>query len=79
MSRRVAINGFGRTGRCALRAAYAHHAQLEVVAINDLVDAPMLAHLLKRDTSCPTGGGGSVNTMIRATIPAVSRAEVRGR
>jgi len=50
MTKRVAINGFGRAGLCALRKAYEHHAQPEVVAINDLVDAPTLVHLLKRDT-----------------------------
>jgi glyceraldehyde 3-phosphate dehydrogenase len=50
MNLRGAINGFGRTGCRALRAAYAQHGQLEVVAINDLVGAPTLAHLLEHDT-----------------------------
>ena len=47
---RVAINGFGRTGRCTLRAAYERGADLEVVAINDLTDAGTLAQLLRRDS-----------------------------
>jgi glyceraldehyde 3-phosphate dehydrogenase len=47
---RVAINGFGRVGRAALRAAYEAHADIEWVAINDLVAAPTLAHLLRRDS-----------------------------
>ena len=47
---RVAINGFGRVGRGVLRAAYEQHADIEVVAINDLVDAKTLAHLLKYDS-----------------------------
>jgi len=47
---RVAINGFGRVGRCALRAAYRNEADLEIVAINDLVDPATLAHLLKYDS-----------------------------
>ena len=47
---RVAINGFGRVGRCVLRAAYEQGADFEVVAINDLVDAATLAHLLKYDS-----------------------------
>ncbi|MGA8336739.1 MAG: type I glyceraldehyde-3-phosphate dehydrogenase [Solirubrobacteraceae bacterium] len=47
---RVAINGFGRVGRCVLRAAYEQGADIEVVAINDLVDAATLAHLLKYDS-----------------------------
>ena len=50
MSVRVAINGFGRVGRCALRAAYQNDAEIEIVAINDLVDPATLAHLLKYDS-----------------------------
>jgi glyceraldehyde 3-phosphate dehydrogenase len=47
---RVAINGFGRVGRSVLRAAYEQDADIEVVAVNDLVDAATLAHLLKYDS-----------------------------
>jgi glyceraldehyde 3-phosphate dehydrogenase len=47
---RVAINGFGRVGRCALRAAHEHDVGVEVLAVNDLVDAPTLAHLLAYDS-----------------------------
>ena len=36
MAPRIAINGFGRVGRAALRAAYERDLDLEVVAINDL-------------------------------------------
>src|SRR6476646_2074342 len=50
MSIRVAINGFGRTGRAAFRAACESHADVEWVAINDVADPEMLAHLLKYDT-----------------------------
>ena len=50
MSIRVAINGFGRTGRAAFRAAFESGADIEWVAINDLADPAMLAHLLKYDT-----------------------------
>ena len=50
MSIRVAINGFGRTGRAAFRAAFEAGADIEWVAINDLADPAMLAHLLKYDT-----------------------------
>ena len=35
---RVAINGFGRVGRCVLRSAYEQDANIEIVAINDLVE-----------------------------------------
>jgi glyceraldehyde 3-phosphate dehydrogenase len=50
VSVRVAINGFGRTGRCTLRAAHQRGADIEVVAINDLMDAETLAHLLRHDS-----------------------------
>ncbi|MCH3965155.1 MAG: type I glyceraldehyde-3-phosphate dehydrogenase [Clostridium sp.] len=47
---KVAINGFGRIGRLALRRIL-EVPDLEVVAINDLTDAKMLAHLFKYDSS----------------------------
>jgi glyceraldehyde 3-phosphate dehydrogenase len=47
---RVAINGFGRTGRAAFRAAFERRADIEWVAINDLAEAPLLAQLLRHDT-----------------------------
>ena len=50
MAVRVAINGFGRTGRAAFRAAYESGADIEWVAINDVVEPAMLAQLLKYDT-----------------------------
>ena len=50
MAVRVAINGFGRTGRAAFRAALESGADIEWVAINDVADPPMLAQLLKYDT-----------------------------
>lgn len=50
MSVKVAINGFGRIGRCALRAAYVQGLDIDFVGINDLTDAGTLAHLLKYDS-----------------------------
>jgi glyceraldehyde 3-phosphate dehydrogenase (phosphorylating) len=51
MTKRVAINGFGRIGRNVLRAAIAAGAgDLEFVAVNDLTDTKTLAHLLKYDS-----------------------------
>lgn len=50
MSVKVAINGFGRIGRCALRAAVEKGMDIDFVAINDLTDAATLAHLLKYDS-----------------------------
>ena len=46
---KVAINGFGRIGRLAFRKIFAD-PECEVVAINDLTDTKMLAHLLKYDS-----------------------------
>ncbi|MEK7610849.1 MAG: type I glyceraldehyde-3-phosphate dehydrogenase [Patescibacteria group bacterium] len=46
---RIAINGFGRIGRCALKLAL-ENPKLEIVAVNDLSPAPVLAHLLKYDS-----------------------------
>ena len=45
MSVKVGINGFGRIGRLVFRASI-NHAELEVVAINDLMDSATMAHLL---------------------------------
>jgi len=49
MTVKVGINGFGRIGRNVFRAAL-NNPNVEVVAVNDLTDANMLAHLLKYDT-----------------------------
>ena len=46
---RIAINGFGRIGRCIFREAL-DRGDLDIVAINDLTDAATLAHLLKYDS-----------------------------
>lgn len=50
MAVKVAINGFGRIGRLALRLM-TKNPDFKVVAINDLTDAKMLAHLFKYDSS----------------------------
>ncbi|MFE8696574.1 type I glyceraldehyde-3-phosphate dehydrogenase [Cytobacillus sp. FJAT-53684] len=49
MAVKVGINGFGRIGRVVFRAAL-KNPNIEVVAVNDLTDANMLAHLLKYDS-----------------------------
>ncbi|HEU5318216.1 MAG TPA: type I glyceraldehyde-3-phosphate dehydrogenase [Chloroflexota bacterium] len=48
---RIGINGFGRIGRLALRTALQRHAEIEVVAVNDLFDVATAAHLLKHDST----------------------------
>jgi len=50
MAVRVGINGFGRIGRLVLRAAVDRGAPIDVVAVNDVTDAPTLAHLLRYDS-----------------------------
>ena len=50
---KVAINGFGRIGRNALKILLDRH-DVQVVAINDITDAKTLAHLLKHDSSYGT-------------------------
>ncbi len=62
MAIRVGINGFGRIGRLALRAAKEQEINdLDFVAINDLTDTRTLAHLLKYD-SIHGRYGGDVGT-----------------
>lgn len=51
MTTKIAINGFGRIGRCVTRALFAGKVNdLELVGINDLTDAKTLAHLLQFDS-----------------------------
>ena len=67
MSVKVAINGFGRIGRNVFRAAHEAGADLDIVAINDLVNTETLAHLLKYDSILGrldaevTSGEGSIS------------------
>lgn len=50
--KKIAINGFGRIGRLTLRHILeTKNKEVEVVAVNDLTDPKMLAHLLKYDTA----------------------------
>ena len=50
MSVRVGINGFGRIGRNVFRAARERASGYEIVAVNDLMDPKIAAHLLRYDT-----------------------------
>ncbi|MDP2944324.1 MAG: type I glyceraldehyde-3-phosphate dehydrogenase [bacterium] len=62
----IAINGFGRIGRAALKVIWMRFPNMNVVAINDLTDAATLAHLLSYD-SCY----GSTRQKITATKDAI--------
>jgi glyceraldehyde 3-phosphate dehydrogenase len=58
MATRIAINGFGRIGRCLVRAMVERKVtDLGLVAINDLRDSRTLAHLLQHDS---TSGGSRI-------------------
>ncbi len=50
MAIKVGINGFGRIGRMALRAVTSEFKDIEVVAINDLLEPDYLAYMLKYDS-----------------------------
>ena len=56
MSKRIAINGFGRIGRQVTRILESD-PEVDLVAINDLTDAPTLAHLMKYDSIHRTFAG----------------------
>jgi glyceraldehyde 3-phosphate dehydrogenase len=81
---RVAINGFGRIGRGFLRAAQEREADIEVVAVNDLIDQKTLAHLLRYDSvygrfPAPvslTGGGIEVDGRAIRTLAETDPAEL---
>jgi glyceraldehyde 3-phosphate dehydrogenase len=79
MSVRVAINGFGRTGRAMFRAGYESGADIEWVAINDVADPEMLAQLLRHDTvygpfsgTVEAAAGALVVDGRRIEVPAVA-------
>ena len=59
MSIRLAINGYGRIGRCVLRALYesGYRDSIEIVAINELSDLQSLVHLTRFDSTHGTFGG----------------------
>jgi len=65
---RIAINGFGRIGRCIVRAALERGEKgLEFVSVNDITDTKTLAHLLKYD---------SVHGVLEAEVKAQDKAIV---
>ena len=67
MAVKVAINGFGRIGRLAFRQMFGAEGY-EIVAINDLTDPKMLAHLLKYDSSQGRYDGHTVEAADGAII-----------
>ena len=70
MSIKIGINGFGRIGRMVFRAAL-NHPEVEVTAINDLMDPATIAHLLTYDSV-----HGKLNVPV---VPKGDAIEVSGR
>jgi glyceraldehyde 3-phosphate dehydrogenase len=62
MTVRVGINGFGRIGRQSLKAIMERAPELEVVAVNDIVDVPTNALLFKHDSTYGTFAGSVEHT-----------------
>ena len=54
MALKVGINGFGRIGRNIFRASWPRRQDIQIVAVNDLGEASVFAHLLKYDTALGT-------------------------
>ena len=81
MATRIAINGFGRIGRCVTRVLYdTKNADLELVAINDLTDPATLAHLLKHDSvhrrfGSPVEVSGDAITVAGKKIPIFAKKD----
>jgi glyceraldehyde 3-phosphate dehydrogenase len=67
MTIKVGINGFGRIGRMVFRAVYKEFKDIEIVGINDLLDADYLAYMLKYD-SVHGRFGGAVSSEAGAMI-----------
>ncbi|MBM0125240.1 type I glyceraldehyde-3-phosphate dehydrogenase [Pimelobacter simplex] len=66
MTVRVGINGFGRIGRNFLRAVRARGEDIEVVAVNDLSDNAVLAHLLQYDSIL-----GRLDVPVSSTVDSI--------
>ena len=74
MAVRVGINGFGRIGRNFFRAALKRGAEIEFVAVNDLGDPAMFAHLLKYDSIL-----GPLDVEVEATESTIRAGDVEMR
>ena len=82
MAVKVAINGFGRIGRLAFRQMF-NAEGYEVVAINDLTNPKMLAHLLKYDSAqgkyalADTVEAGEDSMYLKLNLKLISMLELK--
>jgi len=74
MAVKVGINGFGRIGRLAFRAMAEEPERFDIVAVNDLSDADMLAYLLRYDS---TQGRFPGKVVAKKDVLVVNGKEVR--
>jgi glyceraldehyde 3-phosphate dehydrogenase len=73
MTIKVGINGFGRIGRMVFRAAAKDFPEIEVVAINDLLEPDYLAYMLSYDSVHGRFNGKvevAGNDLLNATLPS---------
>jgi glyceraldehyde 3-phosphate dehydrogenase len=80
MATRIAINGFGRIGRCVTRLLFSGQSELELVAINDLTDPKTLAHLLEFDSNHrrfahPVSAEGGAITIGAQKVPVFAKKD----
>lgn len=76
MAYRIAINGYGRIGRCVLRALHERNAwpELEIVAVNDLTDLNSIAYLTRYDS---THGRFPGNVDVGSDTLRINSSEIR--
>jgi glyceraldehyde-3-phosphate dehydrogenase/erythrose-4-phosphate dehydrogenase len=74
MATKVGINGFGRIGRLVLRAMTEKPTKYDVVGINDLFDADMLAYMFKYDS---TQGKFPGTVQVKGTSIVINGKEIR--
>jgi glyceraldehyde 3-phosphate dehydrogenase len=71
---RIGINGFGRIGRNFTKAIVERHPEIEIVAVNDLIDAQHCAHLFKYDSNYGAYDG---NVSVEDGRLAIDRQRIR--
>lgn len=77
---KVAINGFGRIGRQTFKVWFdKHRSEMQIIAVNDLVDAVTLAHLLKYDTNYGTWNRSVSSQNLISDVKTAQDAQQTGK